>query len=278
MRKYLLFVLALSLLAAVGAGADPGTANVPSAVAWQGPTMWQAEARLYRGGNNTLALGAVTRLAERTDLTVWYTHLNGDSHGDIAGALRESLWSGLSLELKQELKDEGARTKIALLPALEWCWRQPKGTNAATGASAKMKRMVPSLAVPVQWPLREGSVVLCPRVIFFDRNLPDSTGGTTRGFGTMFSLGAGVRYPAGRGTFIGDLARPFSGDNAVDEDTGIVARKTVWSAGWETPLGSGGDTVVSVYATNAAGPSLATSMIGTPGNGVGLGVRLGHTF
>lgn len=278
MRKCLLLVLVLlvPLVAAAVASAQTGTPNVPSATTWQGDTLWQAEVRFYKGGNDTLALGAVTPLGERTDLTIWYTHLDGDSQSPIAGAMRESRWSGLSFALKQELRDEAAAVKVALIPSLEWCLQRPRGVNADTGASAEMKRMVPGLAVPVEWAWDKGSLVLCPRLIFFDKNIPVSTGGTIRGFGTMFTIGAGGRYPVGRGAIVGDVARPFSGNNTVNEDTGVADRQTVWSVGYETAVGD--STMLTAYFGNAAGPSQATSVLGTPGNGIGCGLKLGHTF
>ncbi len=278
MRKCLLLVLILlvPLVAAAVASAQTGTPNVPSALTWQGDTLWQVEARCFRGGNDTLSAGAVTPLDDRTDLTIWYTHFDGDSYSAVAGALRNSRWSSLSFALKQELRDEEIDAKVSLVPSLDWCLQRPRGVNAATGASAEMKRMIPGLAVPVEWAGREGTVSLCPRLIFFDKNLSTSTGGTIRGFGTVFAVSGGVRHPMGRGDVVGDVAWPFGGENAVNENSGVVDRQVVWSAGYEVPVGD--NTVLSVYATNAAGPSVATSIISAPGNGIGCGVKLGHTF
>lgn len=280
MRKCLRIVpiLLLSVVVIAGVSAQLGTPNVPSATTWQDQTLWQAEARFYKSGNNTLALGALARLAERTDLTVWYTYLNNDSHSPLGGAMRDSRWSGLSFALRQELKDEGAPVKMALMPSLEVALKRAKGTNTTTGAFAEEQRVTPAVAVPVEWLWGTTTMILCPRLVWFEESIDDSTGGVTQGFGTQFSLGAGVRHPLGRGALVGDVAYPFSGHNSLATSTNTPNRKALWSAGWEGLLGGGGDTWVTLYATNGTGPSLATSAIAAPGNGVGLGVRVGHIF
>lgn len=278
MRKCLLLVLVLllPLMAAAVASAQTGTPNVPSAMAWQGDTLWQAEARIYKGSNLTLAAGAVTPLQDRTDLTVWYTHLDGDSYSPIAGTMRESRWSGLSFALKHEVRGNADDYQISVVPSLEWGLKRPRGTNATTGASATMKRIVPGIAVPVEWTWGEGTIVVCPQVMFFDKNLPASSGGTIRGFGTLVTLAAGARYPVGKGEVLADLAYPLGGRNSVDDGTNVADRQTVWSLGYEIEVGS--RTTATAFLGNAAGPSPATAVIGTPGNGVGVGVKVGHIF
>jgi len=108
--------------------------------------------------------------------------------------------------------------------------------------------------------------------------LPGTNGeGPIEGFGTVYALGGGVAWPWGkRITIVGDAMYPVGGSNYVNEDTGNVDTELVWSAG--ANLAAGKCTTLAAYATNAMGPTLATSIIGTPANGIALGLNLTHSF
>ncbi len=231
------------------------------------------------GGDDPLiALGLKGEAGEGRDCTVWYTHWDNDSADPIAGALRASRWDGLSVTLKQELSDEYDRYRLALVGGADFATSGPRGTNTVTGASAKMGPATPALALPLEWQSGQSTIIVQPKVVWFRNNLPTTLGTTISGFGTIFTVGVGLVRPLWRGEIVADLAYPFAGDNVVDDATGGVEREIVWSAGWRTPLGAEDRTWLSVYATNAAGPTPATSVIGTPGNDVGLGVSLGRSF
>jgi hypothetical protein len=108
--------------------------------------------------------------------------------------------------------------------------------------------------------------------------LPGTNGeGAIEGFGTVYSLGGGVAWPWGkRLTIVGDAMYPLGGNNYVNEDTGNVDRELVWSAG--ANWAAGRKCTLGAYATNAMGPTLAASTIGSPANGIALGINLTHSF
>jgi len=99
------------------------------------------------------------------------------------------------------------------------------------------------------------------------------------GYGTVAAVGGGIVWPiSGRLTLMGDVMVPVNGDNFYDEATETVDAQPVWSAGAAWRWGGVRNTTLTVYATNAIGPTLANSIIVSPENSMGLGAALRCDF
>jgi len=79
-------------------------------------------------------------------------------------------------------------------------------------------------------------------------------------------------------TLVGDVMGIADGNNVVNSTTGGVDNQLIWSAGGNWLLGGPFSSVVKVFATNAMGPTVATSIIGAPDNSVGFGLAYLREF
>lgn len=289
MKKSLIVVVAvaLGLLAVMPAAwSQEGTPNLKPAKTWQGPTVWQGEARTFRGGGNTIwSLGMRGEVNRKTEADVSFLAWSTEGRDPIGGsgtsmsAVRASKLNLITVGVKRRISGAGARHTVSLFPALEIATSGPVGTNMQTGGYAQEKRAIPSVGLPICWKRGATRWILEPKVAWFDSSMPDSVGGVTQGFGRVIGIGLGVVTPIdAHDDFIADVLVVVDGDNTLDENTNLPDTELVWSAGIRWTHGGEKPTVIDLFVTNSAGPTTATSLIGAPDNSRGLGVRVEHEF
>ena len=116
-----------------------------------------------------------------------------------------------------------------------------------------------------------------PRYVGFDDRPRLGDGTTIAGFGDVIAVGIGVLHEAEEFSVVGDLVLVVDGDNSIDEVTNLPTDELVWSAGgsWH---GEESSVRVDLFVTNAAGPTGASSIIATPDQSVGVGLRVSGEF
>lgn len=279
MRRATVLVICLMVLGVGLAWAQEGTPNLSSAVPWQAEkSQVTGEVRLFEGsGNATVAISLRGAVEEGMDAELCYFTMDTEGEGAINNAVRRSEMDLVVVNLKWAVS--GGSPKVAVQPGLEMPRSAPTGTNAATGGFAAQRAVIPTLSVPMEWGDPAGLLlILQPKAAWFKSNIPDSTGGITEGFGHVLALGVGVVYNAGAFRLIGDATTVLSGDNSIDEATNNVTDDLVWSAGASVDAGGRYDLTISVFATNAFGPTPATSLLATPDQSIGTGVCVSGEF
>jgi len=263
--------------------AQEGTPNLVSPVPWQGEnTKVTGEARFFEGsGNETVALSVRSRLDQSSDVEVCYFSMDTRGEDPIGGAVRRSEADLLSVNAKWLLKD--GSVKVALRPGLALRLTRPTGANTSTGAYAAQGGSIPTLSLPMEWGDPEsGLLMLQPKAAWFKDNIPNSVGGVTKGFGSVIALGVGavynVDYHLGSFGFVGDATVVLSGNNSIDETSNTVTDDLVWSAGVRWDAGGRYDLNVVIFATNAAGPTPAMSLIAAPDQSSAVGARVSGEF
>ncbi len=254
-----------------------GTANLPDAEPWQSDTqLLSGEIRLWAGDNQTYALRGLSRVG--TDLDAELTLFTMDTSGEdaIAGTVRASRATLIGLNFKW-LAHRDERLTVSVIPGVEFPIGDMEGTNTTIPATAISDDIIPVLSVPIQWRSEQGILVtLVPRYIGFDE-APAVGAQTIEGFNDVIAIGAGAWYGRGRFALHADAQVVLEGGNTIDPANNRVTDDLVWSAGgaWSPEAG---DWQVDLFATNAAGPTAATSIIATPDQSVGVGVRVSGEF
>ncbi len=289
MNRLLLLVATVALVLSVAipaAWCQEGTANLQAATTWQGPTVWQGEARVFGGGPNTIwSLGLRGEVNDRTEASLTYVAMTNLGRDPIGGsgasmsAVRASRLHLISLGWKARISRAAAHRHVALFPALELATSGPVGRNTASGGYAQENRVIPSLGIPIEWTQGSRLWIVEPKIVWFDSSMPDSVGGVTQGFGRVIGLGVGIVDRIDENNdFVADILAVLDGDNTIDERTNTVEDQFVWSAGIRWHRGSERTTVIDLFVTNSAGPTTATSLIAAPDNSKGLGIRVEHEF
>ncbi len=278
-------IFALSMLTAMlalGAGvawAQFGTANLPSATPWQGDEMLvRAEGRFFQEENQTWGIFIRGASGDNADGIVGYFDWETRGEDPIAGAVRQSDYEAVVLDFRWLLSNGGPR--IALRLGADLQISNSSGTNLAIMQSALGSGPIPAVSLPLEWGIGDNALlILEPKVVWFDDRLPTTFGGTIEGFGDLVIIGGGVRYRVDEQTdFVGDVACPVSAHNTIDDATNAVDEDVVWSAGISHELGGEANWTIDIFATNAAGPTPATSAIATPDQSVGVGVGVGGSW
>ena len=257
--------------------AQMGTPNLAPATPWQTDDVEAAiEARVWEGdGNQTFTISLRGQTDDNADAQISYFTMDTMGEDPISGVVRRSDLGLLGFAFTWALADGG--TRIAIRPGFEFVVKGALGTNTVTGHSAAWNDPILTLAVPVEWDLSEDTTILLqPKAALFESRARTSYGTSIESFGTVIGIGAGVIHDMDGWQLFGDATAIVEGDNSIDENTNAVTDELVFSGGvrWE----ASSDWTVDVFATNAAGPTSATSLIATPGQSMGVGVRVGGVF
>jgi hypothetical protein len=241
---------------------------------------WQAEVRSHPGSGNIVWAGGLTkRVAENAELDLWYNHMDITGEDPIVGAIRHSRWAAVSASLKLAFRHEPEDSmRWAVIPEINYSTTRPRAQNAGSTTMTQGPRWIPAVAVAGEWTSGPTTLIPEPKFAVFQSPWHDSSGGEVPSFGNLLTVGGGIIHQWHSGELVGDAAYPINGSNAVSETTGAAARKLVWSAGYRQPIARDGRVQAEVYLTNTAGPSVAESMVGTPGSGTGVGLRISGEF
>ena len=259
-----------------------GTANLPPAIPWAADeTLVWGEVRMFGGSDHTLSAGLRAGVGEGSEGQFTVIRLEGSGE-DAAGNTIKSTGTLIGLDYKW-LAHQDERMTVSVVPGLEYPIERLKSENQTIGGSATSDRFIPVFSVPLEWQLENGTILsVVPRYVGFDsapRNWrADGTqDGTVDGFGQVIAIGVGVLHQDIEYSLMADLQVPIAGDNSIDIATNTPTREIVWSAGgsWH---GDGSSARVDLFATNAFGPTAASSMMATADNNVGFGLRVSGEF
>ncbi len=284
LRHSLTAVAVLALLASSGvAWAESyNTPNLPSAEPYQQEGgVGGGELRLFNGdGNQTFAAGVRVRAGEETEAEFTIFTMDTSGEDPIADVVRDSTATLVGLSFKwlayQEASNSG-QTTVSVMPGFEIPIGNLEGTNTEIPATALSDDVIPTISVPVEWMNARGTrLKLVPRYIGFDDS-PSVGDETIDGFGDVFAVGFGVSHPLGEYSAMGDVQLVLTGENSIDDATNDPTSDFVWSVGgsWQP---EDDDVRVDAFLTNAAGPTAATSIIATPDQSIGLGLRVSGEF
>lgn len=276
-RTVVMMVVVGALALCAGAGwAQLGSPNIPSAMPWQGDDTYIAEGRFFTGSNETWGLFYRGAWGTRGDGEVGY--FNWETTGDdpIRGVVRDSDYEAITVDLKWMIR--AASPTIAIRGGADLQLGSSRGTNTDTGLSAFSNGPIPVLSLPIEFGIMgDTRVVIEPKYIGFDDPVDVDGGGTIPGWGDVVMVGGSIRTPLSSSTdIVADAAYPISGSNSIDDVTNAVTEELVWSAGVCHRVNS--TWMVDVFATNAAGPTPATSSIATPDQSVGGGVAISASW
>lgn len=270
---------ALIVVCAAGAWAQFNTANLPTAEPWQSEgTLATGEIRFFEGNQTYAASVRSGRAGQDMDVELSLFYMDTSGEEAVAGTVRDSEALLLGLNLKWLARREGNMT-VSVIPGLEYPLDDMEGTNTDIPATATSDDIIPVLTIPVEWRLEDGTrLTVAPRYVGFDEAPEFAAGETIAGFGDVIAVAGSVVHPCRGYLLHGDLAVVLDGDNSINENTNQPTDELVWSAG-ATWLGEeGSDYTVTLFATNAAGPTAATSIIAAPGDSVAVGLRATNEF
>lgn len=278
MSKQRVAVCLVMMCAVAGmAFAQMGTPNLAPATPWQTADVEAAmEARVWEGdGNETFAVSVRGQVNDNADVQISYFTMDTEGEDPINGAVRQSDLGLLAFGFTWPVAEGG--TRISVRPGFEFVVDGAEGTNTVTGQSGLWNNPILTLAVPVEWALSGDTMVLVePKAALFDSQARTSFGTAIEGFGSVIGIGAGVIHDMDGWQLFGDATAVVEGDNSIDESTNAVTDEFVFCGGvrWHADE----DWTVDVFATNAAGPTGATSLIAAPDQSMGVGVRVGGVF
>lgn len=271
-------VIAVLVLSAGAGWAQMGTPNLPSAMPWQGDDAYKAEGRFFQEDNQTW--GVFHRGANGSNADGMFGYFDWETTGEdpIAGAVRQSDYEAVVIDLKWLVYNGGPA--VAVRAGADLQIGNSRGTNLSTMVSALGSGPIPVVSVPIEFGIMGSTTVIVePKFIWFDDPLSVAGGGSIAGWGDVFMLGGGIRTPlSARTDVVADAAYPLSGTNSIDNVTNEVTEDVVWAAGISHTIGGSGNWAVDVFATNAAGPTPATSSIATPDQSIGAGVAISGTW
>jgi hypothetical protein len=265
---------------AVGVVAD-GTPNLGTAAIQTQDARWFVEGRIYDvddntqewSDNTTFSLGFAAPINEKTEFNLAYSVINNTNADPIGGGALGTAWdrSVLAPYLKRVFSNDGD-SAISLTIGADVALSQAEGTSA--GGTAYEDDFTPAAKLQLEWgDPGEVQWQLAAQVAFWDTWAATDVDGAIPGFGTVVGLGGGISVPMGaKLTLVGDVMGIAKGENVVNSTTGAMDNQLIWSAGGNWLLGGPSSSVLKVFATNAMGPTPATSIIGAPDNSVGFGL------
>ncbi|MGC9317990.1 MAG: hypothetical protein ACP5KN_08145 [Armatimonadota bacterium] len=270
---------ALLLVTAGCAVAQSGTPNWASAHPWQGESIQAAgEVRVWEGdGNETVSVGVRGAMGENAEACVQYFTLDTEGDDPINASLRRSKLGMLAFSFTWPVTEGGSA--VSVQPGFEFITAGMRGTSAVTGQSAVSDDVVWTLAVPVELMLGgDTRVIVGPKAACYGSRARTTFETSIDSFGTIVAVGGGVIHDLGALELFGDAATMLEGNNTINETTNLVDDDFVWSAGARWRAGGPDDWMVDLFATNAAGPTTATSLLAAPDQSVGVGLRVGRAF
>lgn len=254
------------------------TPNLPCAEPWtDDSTLAWGDVRTWEFDNWTYAAGARANVGEDMDAELTIFHMDTSGEDPIDGAVRDSEATLLGLNFKWVAHRSDTMT-VSVIPGAEFPLGDMEGTNTAIPATATSDDIIPVIAVPLEFTAQSGTIFrLVPRYVGFDDRPQLADGSTINGFGDVIAVGAAAVHNFGEYSVMADGALVMDGDNSIDEDTGAPTDEFVWSAGgaWH-PRDKGFR--AELFVTNAAGPTAASSIIATPDQSIGVGLRISGSY
>lgn len=258
------------------------TTNLPSATVWAAEenSVW-GEVRFFDGGNHTFAAGLRSGVGEGSEAQFTLLTMDNTTEDGAGDEIRSSgTLLGLNYKWRAQVTDE---MTVSVMPGLDYPIGALKAKNTNTGRSASSNNLIPVISVPIEWQGEHGTTWrVVPRYVGFDSaprqwNADGTRDGTVDGLGQCGAIGVGVLHEEPAYSLMADLQMPIVGDNAINRDTNEPTRRLVWSAGgtWHAP-----DSAVRVdlFATNALGPTGASSLMVFSDNATGVGLRVSGEF
>jgi len=258
-----------------------GTANLPGADPYQGPgTLGSVEARFFDTDNQTWALEVLWPVGRDLDEEIDYGfslfYMDTSGEDPIAGTIRDSEAWLLGARMRW-LAHRGDGYTVAVIPGIEYPLNDMEGTNTAIPLTATSDDLILTLSIPVQVQVApRTNVLVMPRYIGFDE-APKVGDGTIDGFGDVVAISAGVVHEIEGFVLHADAQVVVEGQNSINESTNALEDDLAWSAG-ATWVRDDGDLWIDLFATNVAGPTPATSIIATPDQSIGVGIRATGRF
>ncbi len=269
-------VLILVLPRAARAQID-GTLNLKSGRAYQGPALTWAEVRFWASSNETIAVGVTDDVGDRTEGSLALLEIDVGGRDPVANVVRASKMRLLAVDFKHQVS-EGDWT-VAVNPGLELALSQPTGTNTASGFSADWGDAIPTLGVVMERVYDDSTLIINPKMAKWRSSSVATNNQVVRGFGTVVGIGVGLEKPMNpRLQLNADVTAIIGGRNTINEDTNRVGKDLVWGIGASYLVSETRPTWLTVFSSNAFGPTGATSLLATPDNAACFGVRLDSIF
>lgn len=278
-------LLTLAFLPA--AYAQGGTPNLGTAQVGQTDSRWFAEERVFSTSsgqgwleNGSFAVGFEAPMDEKTGFGLMYCKSSGAGKDAIKGVVRRSTMKVLAPVVKRRITGADSKTVASLSLGIDLALDRGTGQNTVSGDVAYQKDVIPAAKLQVEFG-QPGKVnwQLAAQAAWWGGSCRTSSGGTVPGFGSVVGLGGGISVPFNKKlTLVGDAMAIVSGSNTLSKSTNRPNSEVVWSAGGDWKFGDSSNTCLSVYASNAIAPTMATSLIAAVDGSVALGVALKRDF
>lgn len=268
----------LLLVSAPTAIADGNaTVNLRSGTVHQGPIVGWGEARFWEGDNESLAVGVTGQLAPKWDGS--FTFLDMDVSGDdpINQTVRATQLQLLAVDTRWQVRQGG--WNVAVNPGFEIVTGDATGTNTQTGDSADWGDVIATLGLVCERRTGPWVWIVNPKVAFWEDSQVATNGQDVEGFGTVLGVGFGARYQVNESLcLMADVTPILSGDNTIDEDTNRPTRDVVWGFGASYLIFPRHSSWLTLFGSNAFGPTPATSLLAAPGDSMCFGARFTTAF
>jgi hypothetical protein len=281
----LLLPVALAMGAPAGSAFPDGTPNLGTARICQQDARWFVDARVFSTSsgqswwdNTPVSVGFTSPIDEDTEFSLTGSYMSNSGKDPIAGSIVTSRRVILGPYIKRAFS-KCAHGVVSLTIGADVALSRAKAYSMP-GLEAYQNDFTPAAKLQAEWG-KPGKTQwqLAAQVAFWDTMCSTSAGGTIPGFGTVVGLGGGVSVPiGGKLTLVADAMGIVGGKNTLNISTDTLANEWVWSAGGNWLFGGAYDTCLSVYATNAMGPTPGSSLIAAPDNSVALGLALRRVF
>ncbi len=290
-------VLVLPAVYAQDGTPNLGTAQIENADG----NRWFIEVRGFDTGdpvadwkdNRTQSIGFRAPINDNTEFSLIYSDARGSGTdrnfpmimhaNDVVDMSRKVL----SPAIKRRFTSRAASCALALSIGADVAVETSYQLNLDTGQRSEEDDFTPAARLQAEWGA-PGRVQyqLAAQVAVWNSWRGTNMGYAIPGFETVAAVGAGLIYPinccrwpfGGKIAFVGDVMFPVSGYNVINEDSGNLDDRIVWSYGGNWEFGDRANTILSLYATNALGPTLGSSIIGAPEDTIGVGGRLIRSF
>lgn len=271
--------LALLLCAAQAVVAEGnGTLNLRSGAIYKGPHVAWGEARFWEGdGNESFAVGVLGQVSDRWDGNITFLDMGIRGEDPIGGVVRESSLQLLAFDARRQLFD--GNYKVTVNPGLELVPSHATGRNTATDAVADWGDVIWTCGLACERTYGSWTWIFNPRLAAWRESVTASNDQEVDGFGTVVGLGLGVRRQmSSRLLLTADWTAIVSGENTLDEDTNELDREAVWGVSATYRLPRSRDCWLTIFTSNAFGPTPATALLAVPGNSLCFGARAATSF
>lgn len=297
MKHRMLAVCLAGLLAGIvtAAHGQDGPPNLGVTDILQDGSQWFLEARTYEldgddvawEDNITISFGGRAPINENAEFSLIYSRaraIGNQRNLGVIGAppeLIETKREVIAPSIKWRFSGATNRPALALTLGADVAISRAVNLNRDTGMWAAEDAFTPAARLQAEWgrPNTLQWQLAAQIAAWDDQRATNAVGVTMDGFGTIATVGGGAVWPISRRfALAGDFMVPISGDNVLNEDTGMLEDVVVWSAALDWKFDSFTDKRLSVFATNALGPTLGSSIIATPNDTTAIGVALTLDF